>query len=66
MFGDIDFIASGKANGLDIKDIVEQMESSKLTLVRYFTVMSIKESRLMTINIENLHRMSKAFNSEFC
>ena len=61
-FGDIDFIASGKANGLDVKDIVEQMDSSKLTLVRYFTVFSIKESNLLTISIQNLHRMSKVFN----
>ena len=37
-FGDIDFIASGKASGIEIKEIIESMDSSKLTLTRYFDV----------------------------
>ena len=64
-FGDIDFIASGKASGIEIKEIIESIDSSKLTLTRYFTVFCIKESNLMTISVQNLHRMSKQFNSEF-
>jgi len=58
-FGDIDFIASGKSSGLEIKEIVESMESSKLVLVRYFTVICLKETNLMSIDVLNLHRMSK-------
>jgi hypothetical protein len=64
-FGDIDFIASGKASGIEIKEIIESMDSSKLTLTRYFTVFAIRESNLMSISIEQLHKMSKQFNSEF-
>jgi hypothetical protein len=59
MFGDIDFIASAKEKKIEVKKMIEEMESKKTVLVRYFTVMCIKETCLMSINVQNLHKMSK-------
>jgi len=65
MFGDIDFIASAKEKGIDIKEIINKMFDKGTSFVRYFTVVCIKESCLMSINIQNLHKMSKLHNLEF-
>ena len=65
MFGDIDFIASAKEKGIEIKEIIEEMEIRNTVLVRYFTVVCIKESCLLSINVANLHKMSKLYHLEF-
>ena len=65
MFGDIDFIASAKEKGINNREMIQEMEVQKTALVRYFTVVCIKESCLLSINVANLHKMSKLYNNEF-
>jgi hypothetical protein len=65
MFGDIDFIASAKEKGIEIKEIIQEIVIRKTALVRYFTVVCIKESCLLSLNVSNLHKMSKLYNIEF-
>jgi len=65
MFGDIDFIASAKEKGIQIKEILEEIQIRNTVLVRYFTVVCIKESCLLSINVGNLHKMSKLYSTEF-
>ena len=59
-FGDIDIIASAREAHTDLQGAFYQLEENNpINLVRYFTVQTIKETCLMQMNIQNLHRMSK-------
>ena len=41
------------------------MQIRNTVLIRYFTVVCIKESCLLSINVANLHKMSKLYSPEF-
>ena len=60
-----DMIKYAKEKGINIREMIQEMEVQKTALVRYFTVVCIKESCLLSINVANLHKMSKLYNNEF-
>lgn len=64
-FGEVDFIFPAKQHQMDVDQMIDRINDQNFNLVRFFTVQAIKDCHMLTIDISNLGRMHKQFNSQF-
>ena len=64
-FGEIDFYISAKEQDMTIAEMMDKLNIVKFNMVRQFTIQAIRDSYYLTMNISNIQRMHKQFNSQF-
>lgn len=64
-FGEIDFVFPAAEAEIEIHDMITSAKEKQFNLVRYFTAQALQDTFLLKLDMPNLSRLHKQFNSQF-